>query len=144
MSAPLIPRYSVGSGGGVVFHELSRPRYPRVKFQWLFDRAPSYLRAWIAKHCHAARHRRRRSSSPVGFRPVWNNVTRIFDGLVCLRPPPRHRHPVEYPCTDSSSSSLKRSFRLIQGARNRSIRWFHIYRTLTHVKQHLSTSIVSI
>lgn len=35
-----------------------------------------------------------RRSSPVGFRPVWNNVTRIFDGLVCLRPVPRHPYPI--------------------------------------------------
>lgn len=37
----LVPQWPGIDRGGVVFHELSRPRYPRVKFQWLFDRAPA-------------------------------------------------------------------------------------------------------
>lgn len=114
---------SRGRREGVVFHELSRPRYPRVKFQWLFDRAPPPRRP---TYVHELQNivTRRDTAAPLlfsrGFSPgVKQCYAGIFHGPVCLRArviviPIRFVEHVFFNETIAQSKS-----RLIQGVRNR-------------------------
>lgn len=97
---------SKGRREGVVFHELSRPRYPRVKFQWLFDRAPPPRRP---TYVHELQNivTRRDTAAPLlfsrGFSPgVKQCYAGIFHGPVCLS-------SSSLSDSSSTSSSMKRS-----------------------------------
>lgn len=112
----LVPQWPGIDRGGVVFHELSRPRYPRVKFQWLFDRAPA-ARAALPTCMNCKTLSRGATPPPAALLPwVFARCETMLRGysmdwFVCA---------LSSSLSDSSSTSLKRSSRLIQGVRNRS------------------------
>lgn len=93
---PQWPGMDPGEAGGGCFPRAVAPKVSPSKISMVIRSctapAPPYLRAWIAKHCHAARHRRSSSLLPWVFARC-ETMLRGDIPRTGLFAHPRHRHP---------------------------------------------------
>lgn len=122
---PQWPGMDPGEAGGGCFPRAVAPKVSPSKISMVIRSctapAPPYLRAWIAKHCHAARHRRSSSLLPWVFARcetmLRGDIPRT--GLFVIVIPIRFVEHVFFNETIAQSKC-----RLIQGVRNR---WFDVW-----------------